>query len=188
MNLHVFLIIMLVAGSAAHLSATEPKAVTDNEELVQLYEADQSDRDPGPEGIDWADVSRRDAERRIRVLELLREGKISTSEDFRHAAMIYQHGESIEDFRLALSMAWIAATIDPSNNSAKWLTAAAWDRLLMNQGQPQWYGTQYTRKDAASKWQLYDVLEGVVTDDQRQKLNVPTLAQSRERLGRMNNH
>jgi len=114
------------------------------------------------------------------------EGEIKTSEDFRHAAYVFQHSETIDDYRLALSLAWVAATIDPKNEDAKWLTAAAWDRLLMNQGQPQWYGTQYQRKYGDSEWQLYEVQDGAVTDEQRQELNVPTLDESKERLKKLN--
>ena len=35
---------------------------------------------------------------------------------------------------MALSLAWVAAIIDPNNEDARWLTASAWDRLLKNQG------------------------------------------------------
>ena len=179
------LAIALITVSPQLLFADEPSKLTDNEELTHIFKMDQSDREPGPDGIDGDVIGQRDAERRTRTLEILRSGEVRTSEDFRHAAYVFQHGETIEDYRLALSLAWMAATIDPNNEDAKWLTAAAWDRLLMNQGQPQWYGTQYRTNDGGSSWRLYDIQEGAVTDEQRQELNVPTLDESNARLKRL---
>ena len=178
--------LILILGVSQSPFADESDKLTDNDELAQIFAMDQADRDPGTDGIDWDVVSERDEERRIRALEILRKGEVRTSEDFRHAAYIFQHGKTIEDFRLALSLAWLAATINPDDENARWLTAAAWDRLLMNQDQPQWYGTQYRRKDGGSEWQLYDIQEGAVTDEQRQELNVPTLSESNERLKKLN--
>ena len=188
MKLNFILVLVALIISPVPLYASEPSLLENNEELTQIFDMDQADRHPGPEGIDWAAVSKRDAVRRSRTLELLRQGAVRTSEDFRHAAYIFQHGESIEDFRLALSLAWVAASIDPDNKNAKWLTAAAWDRLLMNQGHPQWYGTQYRRDPESNEWQLYEVQEDAVTDEQRIELNVPSLAKAREKIGQLNSN
>ncbi len=177
--------ILLATVSTQSPLADDQNRLTNNEELVQLFEMDQADREPGHGGIDWEVVNERDADRRAQVLEILRKGKIRTSGDFRHAAYVFQHGATIQDFRLALSLAWLAATIDPDNEDAKWLTAASWDRLLMNQGQPQWYGTQY-RRFGDSAWELYEIQDGAVTDEERQQLNVPTLDESKEQLRILN--
>ena len=67
-------------------------AVTDNAELQEMYEQDQADRTPGPDGIDWSQVSPRDSARRARVLELLDSGQVRSSADFHNAAMVFQHG------------------------------------------------------------------------------------------------
>lgn len=178
---------LVLAMVCSQLSfADEPSKLTNNEELAKIFEMDQADREPGPDGIDLAVVNERDANRRRQTLEILRKGNVRTSEDFRHAAYVFQHGKTIGDFRLALSLAWVAATIDPDNEDAKSLTAAAWDRLLMNQGQPQWYGTQFQRKYGESEWTLYDIHEDAVSDEERQELNVPTLSETRQRLEKLN--
>jgi hypothetical protein len=92
----------------------------------------------------------------------------------------------VEDARLALSLSWVAASIDPDNDEAKWLTASAWDRLMMRQGQPQWYGTQAERRPGDTEWQLYTIQEDAVTDDQRRELNVPGLEELKEQFREMN--
>jgi hypothetical protein len=65
-------------------------------------------------------------------------------------------------YRGAYSLAWISATLDPSSEQALWLSAAAWDRVLMSKKLPQWYGTQYTKASANGPWELYKVDESVV--------------------------
>ena len=163
----------------------ETTDLTDNNTLTAIYEEDQADRDSGFDEIDWDEVNERDADRRLRTLEILRQGEVSTSEDFLHAAYIFQHGSTVEDFRLALSLAWIAAMIDPKNEEAKWLTASAWDRLLKEEGQPQWYGTQI-EKFGNSPWQIYKLQEGAVSDEQRIQMSVPTLEETLNGVREMN--
>ena len=155
-------------------SVGEASDLTDNKTLTAIFEEDQADRDTGFDGTDWDEVNERDADRRLRTLQILRRGEVRTSADFLHAAYVFQHGGTVDDFRLALSLGWIAAIIDQNNEDAKWLTASAWDRLLKEQGQPQWYGTQI-EKFGDSPWQMYKLQEGAVTDEQRKQLNVPTL-------------
>lgn len=46
-----------------YLSAVESNEAVDNEELARIFNMDQADRDPGPDGIDWDAVDERDAER-----------------------------------------------------------------------------------------------------------------------------
>ena len=186
MKFDCLLALSLAIVCAQSAFASESATLQNNGELTKLFESDRADREPGPDGIDWDVIGERDTDRRNRTLEIIRKGEARTSEDFRHAAYIFQHGKTIEDFRLALSLAWLAASIDPDNQDAKWLTAAAWDRLLMNQGQPQWYGTQFQRKHGESEWTLYEIQEDAVSDEQRQELNVPTLEETNEQLHNLN--
>lgn len=166
-------------------SVGEASDLTDNETLTAIFEEDQADRDSGFDDIDWDVVNERDADRRQRTLEILRRGEVKTSGDFLHAAYVFQHGSTVEDFRLALSLAWVAAIIDPKNEDAKWLTASAWDRLLKEQGLPQWYGTQI-EKFGDSPWQMYRVQDGAVTDEQRQNMGVPPLEEILRGVAEMN--
>ena len=161
----------------------EPQPVTDNPTLAELFAADQSDRADGP--VD-SQMLERDSERRQQVLQQLSSGRVRTAADHYHAAMVFQHRESADDFRTAFSLATVSMRLDPrADNPAKWLSAAAWDRLLMKLEQPQWYGTQYVDR-GDGRFRLYDINETAVNDEDRDRLNVPTLTQARERVAEVN--
>jgi hypothetical protein len=160
--------------------------LADNPELATLYREDQAAREGTTyEKIDWVELSKRDAERRNRVRELLAQGTVRTSMDFFHAAMLFQHGSTPDEYRLAYSLANVSATLDPSNKTALWLSAAAWDRLLMSRNVPQWYGTQFTKESADGPWILYKVDESI-TDEERAHFHVPPLKEARERVKELN--
>ena len=171
-----------VFATAALLMAL-PFAVfaADNPELRTLKEADQSDRSDRKVRENGNELRRRDAERRERVLEILRASELSTAWDYFNAALILQHGDSVEDIRLAHSLSTVAATVDPGHPRAKWLMAASWDRLMLRLKQPQWYGTQ-SMKDASGQFVLYMVHPDAVSDVDRQALGVPTLAEAQASL------
>ena len=167
-------------------SLVEASEISDNETLTAIFEADQADRAAGFQEVDWDQVNARDADRRLRTLEVLRRGTVRTAADFLHAAYVFQHGNTVEDLRLALSLAWVAATIDPTDEEARWLTASAWDRLLKAQDQPQWYGTQI-EKFGDSPWQIYEIQAGVITDEDRKHMGVPPLDELLRGIAEMNN-
>ncbi len=150
-------------------------------ELREVKSQDQAARSGLVGAIDWEVVSAQDAARRKQVAEILRKGDVKTSEDYYNAALVYQHGETADDIRLAYSLASIAVALDPEDKAAKWLAAAAWDRIMMRVGQPQWYGTQYSRPKDSEAWQLYKIDETVVSDEERKRLGVPPLAESKSR-------
>lgn len=152
-----------------------------NTELARLYEEDQKDRMEGPEKIDWSVVSKRDAERRKRVLEIAEQGGLKEPDDYYHAAMVFQHGDNLEDYDRAHQ--WCLKAVELGNDDARWLAAATKDRWLMNQGKPQLYGTQYKKVDG--KWILWEV-DPSTTDEERAKWNVPALATAKERAKQMN--
>lgn len=183
--------LLIVAGAslaACSPSGTEPAGeaspASGNPELAELYEADQADRSVRP--IDWSVVSVRDSLRQTRVSEILAAGEANTSADFYHAAMVFQHGDDTTAARAAFDLARQAVELDSSNESAKWLSAAAWDRYLMRKGEPQWYGTQFVSDGPGEPWQLYDIDTTAVTDSARVSLGVRTLAESRARVREMN--
>ncbi|HYO15248.1 MAG TPA: hypothetical protein VE685_18785 [Thermoanaerobaculia bacterium] len=155
-----------------------------NAELERLYTEDQADRAQGPNAkIDWEAVSKRDEERRKRVLEILEAGGAKTAADYHHAAMVFQHGDTLDDYDRAHKLAAKAAELDPEHPGAKWLAAAAKDRWLMNQGKPQLYGTQFKMVDG--KWVLWDV-DPSVTDEERAKWDCPPLEVARKRAEELN--
>lgn len=149
----------------------------DNEELWQLFQADQRERSPEDDQVvDLSSVTARDIARLKRVKELYREGKIRTGADYFYAALILQHSnDSVEDYLLAHDFCLIS--IIKGDNRARWLAAATEDRFLISLGRPQRFGTQY-RVDDEGGWQLYDV-DPNVTDSLRRAMNVPSLEEAR---------
>lgn len=139
--------------------------VSSNEELKNLTKTDQSDREA--DSINWSAVDLRDKERAARVVQILTDGQIKTAEDFYNAAVIFQHGSSPDDLKLAFSLATISARLAPTHPAPKWLAAAAWDRYMIWKKQPQWYGTQSQFFKDTGKTLLYPVLPGAVTDEER---------------------
>jgi hypothetical protein len=179
---------VIVLSSCATLESARPNAIADpdNTELAEIREADQADRTAGA-NVDWSKVGPRDEARLARVRELLAAGGVRTARDYFNAALVAQHGKTVDDIRLALSLATISASIDPNVTSAKWLSAAAWDRIMMRRKLPQWYGTQFSRsKEAGAKWELYKIDETIVSDEERKQLGVPTLEEARARARKMN--
>ena len=156
--------------------------MTDHPQLRRMYDDDQRDRREGPVESRCLLNAACDKERQVATLEILKAGGLRTANDYFHAAMIFQHSD---DTALAYSLASIAAKIEPNHKVAKWLAAAAWDRTLMRKNKPQWYGTQF-RRTAEGKWELYLVDETAVTDEDRLKVGVPALAESRKQVERMN--
>jgi len=164
-------IFLLVFGLATVIASAQ---VPSNEELKKIITADQSDREA--KSIDWSAVDSRDRERATRVGQILKDGEIKTAEDFYNAAMIFQHGNSPDDIKLAFSLAIISAHLAPSHPGPKWLAAAAWDRYMMWKKLPQWYGTQSQFFKETGKTSLYPILPDAVSDAERAEAQVPPLA------------
>jgi hypothetical protein len=148
-----------------------------NTELQALYEQDQADRSVFFEQLDHEQlqqVLQRDRARRHRVEELVAGEALQAPEDYFHAAMVFQHGETLDDFWRAHELARRGAEL--GNPNCRWLAAAAYDRWLTNQGKPQKYGTQYTSRDD-EPYRLVDV-DPTTTDEERAAWNVPPLAEA----------
>ncbi|WP_156924950.1 DUF6624 domain-containing protein [Pseudoxanthomonas sp. J31] len=173
---------MLGLAIAGPAMADDPAAPADNPRLAAIYAADQAAR--SRDDIDWDIQREQDRAHRAEVLALLRAGQLRTATDYFRAGILFQRGESDDDYRTALALAQVSATLDPQRSAARWLTAAAWDRLLLHRGQPQWYGTQYQAgKDGALE--LSPVDEDAVDDAERLRMGVPTLAGARARAAAM---
>jgi hypothetical protein len=164
--------------------SSDQSGTKDDEELIRLYQEDQSDRKP-PAGksIDWSVVAPRDHARLARVKELYTQNKLQTGGDYYHAAMVLQHAEAPEDYLLAHELCVVA--ISKGNSEAKWLAAASEDRFLMNIDRPQRFGTQFRTGGANTPFKLYKMDSGV-TDELRRALNVPSLAEAKAREAKMN--
>jgi hypothetical protein len=157
-----------------------------NSVLTRLAADDQADRLPGHNKIDWSVVGKRDAQRRAQVLQWLADGDIRTADDYFHAALIFQHGDSIEDTQLAFALATTAVRMAPSNHDAQILRVDAWDRIMQESGKPQWYGTQYVRSKTTGKWELYPTDPSAVTDAQRKAIGLPSLSEAMAVVAQLN--
>ncbi|MGY3230784.1 hypothetical protein ACVWWJ_002268 [Luteibacter sp. HA06] len=178
----------LVAIGMALMAAAPARclAASSNPELQKLEEADQADRASGSNKIDWNIVGKRDAVRRERVSEIMRSGDLHSANDYWNAAIIFQHGDAVEDTQLAYALATMAARIDGTNKDAKLLMAQAWDRTMVKSGRPQWYGTQLSKDPATGKWLMPATDPTAVTEAQRESMGVPTLTETRAHLDALN--
>lgn len=154
-----------------------------NGELADLYTADQADRAGAIGAIDWKVVGPRDEARRQRVDAILAAGGAKVAADYYHAAMVYQHGSALAEIQRAHELAVKAVSLDATHDAAKWLAAAAEDRALMYQQQPQKYGTQFQKQQGV--WVVWQV-DPSITDEQRAAWNVPPLAEAHARAAQMN--
>lgn len=145
-------------------------------ELSEIRDADQDDRRTTP--IDWARVNARDTERRTRVIELLRQGRVRTAQDYENAALVFQHGDTLADYEQARALAYEGAK--RGSRSALWLAAAAWDRWLVKAGHPQRFGTQFRCPKGAPCEVL--PLDPATTVEERARWNVPEPSKQLEEM------
>ena len=149
-----------------------------NPEMQKIFDADQKPRQGDFSKIDWAVVSKEDAERREATRKLLATGQLHTGEDFEWAAFIFQHGETPDDYLLAHTLAMVA--VARGQASAIWIAAATLDRYLQNIHQPQIYGTQFlTPQGKPVTQEPYN--RTLVSDALRRDLDVPSQAAQDER-------
>lgn len=156
-------------------------------ELKQMYDQDQSERlaaQNNPLKGDWSSISKHDEVHRVKVLELMRENKIQTGDDYYYAAMIMQHGATMDDYVLAHLFSCAAA--QRGKREAIWLSAASFDRLMISMDKPQYFSTQYF----ANQGEAYAIKNpkntSLLTDEVRKAFNVPTLAETDARLRKLN--
>jgi len=112
-------------------------------------------------------ILRNDRVRIKRLRELLRAKTALSAKDHYMAALIFHHGDKEQDYKTAIRLAKKAAAL--GDKRAKWLYAAAIDRLCVSQGKKQKYGTQYQFKNG--RWSLLPV-DLKITDQERKKFNV----------------
>lgn len=142
-----------------------------NIELEMLVKADQADRRlPLNELMKiWPRIHAEDTIRRRRVSEIMAAGGAQTASDYYAAALVYQHGETLEHYALARGYAFEAAKRGHPGGAA--LAAKAWDRWLVAAGYPQRFGTQF-QCDPKCRLQPFDAS---VTDAERARWGVEAL-------------
>ena len=156
---------------------------TDNLQLEDIYESDQSDRKKvydSPQAV--AQLKQRDAMRKAMTLDMMSKDEVTTSLDLYRAAVILLHGSEPKDFLTAHRLAVIAAI--NGHRPARWLAASSLDRYLMALGQPQIYGTQFEHNAEENKYQLrLPIEDNRLLTWEKKFLNVPPVA---ERLKQLN--
>lgn len=152
--------------------------VEDNPEMAAILAADQAVRQDlaavlagGREGA--LRIHAADAVRRQQVRALLDAGALRTATDLYSAALVFQHGDTAEDYLLAHTLA--VAALGEGSTASPWLAAATLDRYLQKVGQPQIYGTQtLMRRGEPPTREPFDHL--LVPDSIRSVLGVSTRA------------
>jgi hypothetical protein len=176
--------IMFTAASPKHAEASSDEPVS---ELARMYKQDQTDRmelGPSPRADKWKKLAENDNLHHERVLELLKQDKIQSADDFYYAAMIMQHGSTPSDYTLAHILAMAAA--QKGNKDAIWLSAASFDRLMLSAKQPQVFGTQFF-SDRGAPLKLNEPCDSqLISDSVRKHFNVPTINENLERLKKLN--
>ncbi|QDV35011.1 hypothetical protein [Tautonia plasticadhaerens] len=146
--------------------------------LAALFEADRQDHEaPKVAGTPgYAEMRRRDADRRARAAAILRDEGPGAPIDWYHAAWLFHHGDSPEEAEAASRLA--ARAMDAGHAPARWLHAAATDRGLMSNGLPQRFGTQIVPD--GRRYRVWDT-DPSTTDEERAALDVPPLAEQHRR-------
>lgn len=151
-------------------------------ELFTMYKEDQAERIP--EEMNWKVVSKHDEQRRAKVKQFIKAGRVKTGYDYFHAALILQHSYKSEDYLMAHQFCKKALELDPNVEQAKWLSAATWDRYLWSVGEPQIYGTQSKMEN--NQWTVEPFDQKAVSDEEREKLNVPSIEETLSRIHQLN--
>jgi hypothetical protein len=133
-------VVAAVFNDLAAARAHAAKA-TNNAELETLRTADQADREPPIDLTKQQLMMKNDPVRRARVLELVASGVPATGRDFHNAALVLQHGNTVDDFRLAHELSIAAVAL--GDTGAVWLLSRTYDRLLLHMGHRQRLNTQY---------------------------------------------
>ena len=153
-------------------------------ELVNLYEADQKDREENLVSNDpqafWAREKMRIA--RARQIFDNRETSYISPEGLHHLAMLFQHGLESDDYLKAWQLAQESDAA--GYEFAGSLVAAAEDRYLLSIGKKQKWGTQFQKKQSGDLV-LLDMMsddESGVTDEMRKAKGIMTLTEMTEYL------
>jgi hypothetical protein len=151
--------------------------VAPNPEMAAIYQADQAVR----QSLDVFEaqaerIAAEDAARRDRVRVLLDSGALGAAEDFRLAALVFQHGSEPREYLLAHTLALVA--LAKGDRSAAWIAAASLDRHLHAIGQPQIFGTKFS--PGALSQEPYD--RTLVSDALRRELGVPAVDEQRKQM------
>ena len=165
---------------AARTYTVEEPYVEPNAEMLEMFKADQAVRQSVDSfKADATQIEKDDATRRERVRALLDKGALKAGEDFRLAALVFQHGTDPRDYLFAHTLALVAMA--KGDRSASWIASASLDRYLQSIGQSQIFGAAFGL-DGRSQG-AFD--RGLVSDALRRELGVPALAEQEAQMQRL---
>jgi hypothetical protein len=172
-----------IISTYADLAAAAKRASTskDNPDLQATVDADQKAREGSFTKFTTRqiiDMMKEDAGRRKQAKEIVFKGRLATAQDFFNAGLVFQHGETFEDYALAHELAVCSMLL--GNKSAAWLAGASFDRMLTNCGYPQRFATQYSF-DVGSSVTLTRVDTHWINDTERKLVVKLTLDEARNR-------
>lgn len=158
------------------LARRKGSATKDNAEVQKIVDEDQKVRQG-----DWSkftekemlEVAHGDKERQKQILTIVKDGKLSTAQDFANASLVLQHSERFEGYQLAHELA-VCSLVLGDRTLGRWLTAATYDRMLRSVGHSQRFGTQY-----GPLGHCYTD-EYAINDTERAALGCPTLEKARK--------
>jgi hypothetical protein len=151
-----------------------------NKELKKMYDDDVKEKTEA----DWDDkevvakINENDKKRKKRVDEIIAEGGLRVAADYHHVALIFQHGDTADDYKKANELA--KKGMEMGDERSKWLYAATLDRWLVSQGKPQKYGTQF-KKNERDDWDSGQI-DPTTTDEERARFNVPPVSEALARF------
>lgn len=132
-------ILFSLAGSQSGDDATYICDAQSNQSLFQLYIADQADLDMAMDSAAY----QAGLQRRLEQVEaLVAEGRVTTSWDYFHAAILFHHSTDPSDWVTANIYAQNAVQAFPEHPTFRWLVAASWDRIALELSGAQIFGTQ----------------------------------------------
>jgi len=149
--------------------------VAPNAAMADIYRADQAVRQSMESfTANTAQIEKDDASRREQVRALLEKGELRAGEDFRLAAMVFQHGVGPRDYLFAHALALVA--LAKGDRSASWIASASLDRYLHSIDRQQIFGTAFNA--GGSEQGSFD--RDLISDAIRRELGVPALAEQRQ--------
>ncbi len=152
-----------------------------NPEIENIVIADQAMRTSDWSKLTTAQIvaiQKGDTQRKARVLQLLKSGKVVTFQDFERASLVMQHGHGWHDYVIAHELAMCSLLL--GSKKSAWLCAATYDRLLGSAGYRQRFGTQYS-SDGNGPFKHDPVDTRGINDAMRKALNCPSLKEASER-------
>jgi hypothetical protein len=188
MRIAKILIVCLLAFQSSCATArtkaspcSDPKVQSERSlELQAIQVQDQADREcykdlssgARPDQATLEKMAENDLTRRIQVGKIFGEGCLKSAADYKAAFIVYQHGNTSDQFFQAFI--WASEAFKLGDISAKSDIAMSIDRYLVSTGHKELFGTQATQSENGGCWciqAIEDSFSQALRDDYRGGLN-----------------